>query len=72
MRQSTELARRRELLRRLEGTWTGEETLAPSPWAATGTATGHMIFAPALGGVILTQQYARNVRDRPASPFKAS
>lgn len=62
-----ELARRRTLLTRFHGTWGGEEILAPSPWAQAGTATGHVTFAPDLGGILLTQSYRQEWPGQP--PF---
>jgi hypothetical protein len=43
----------------LTGTWTGEETLSPSPWSPGGTALGHHTFTPALGDTALLHDYTQ-------------
>lgn len=65
MLEHAELTRRRALLARFHGTWRGEETLAPSPWAEAGTATGHVTFAPDLGDILLVQHYQQERRGQP-------
>ena len=46
-----------ERLLRFVGRWTGEETMAPSPWGAGGTATGHTECRRGLDGIALIQEY---------------
>ncbi|GAA5532275.1 DUF1579 domain-containing protein [Deinococcus aluminii] len=66
MLEPASLAAHRKRLHRFVGLWAGEETLAPSPWAAAGTAWGHVTFALDLGGVILTQQYRQERGGQPS------
>ena len=44
-------------LMRLAGRWSGPEQLAPSPWGAGGTATGHSHCTESLDGLALLQDY---------------
>lgn len=43
----------------LSGAWSGEETLAPSPWSPGGTAWGRHVFGVATGGFTVLQDYAQ-------------
>ena len=43
----------------LAGTWTGAETLSPSPWSPGGTARGRHTFTPALDGTALLHDYTQ-------------
>lgn len=65
MLEHAELTRRRALLALFHGTWRGEETLAPSPWAEAGTATGHVTFTPDLGDILLVQHYQQERQGQP-------
>lgn len=44
-------------LKALEGAWTGEETLADTPWMTGGPAVSEVSAAMALGGFFLMQDY---------------
>jgi hypothetical protein len=44
-------------LRRLEGTWVGEEILRPSPWGPGGAAIGRISFRADIDGFFLIQDY---------------
>ncbi|MFQ5844007.1 MAG: DUF1579 family protein [Planctomycetota bacterium] len=52
-------------LERLAGTWTGEETLYPSPWAPEGaTAVGRIEARIGLGGFFLVSDYTEERDER--------
>jgi len=44
-------------LRRLEGTWVGEEVLSPSPWGAGGAAIGRVTMRGEIDGFFLIEDY---------------
>lgn len=46
-------------LHRLAGTWTGEETLSPSPWGPGGQATGRYTGRVDIDGFFVIQDYVQ-------------
>ena len=53
-------------LARLSGAWSGDETLAPSPWSPGGPARGRHVFGVATGGFTVLQDYAEERDGVPA------
>ena len=47
-----------DCLRLLEGTWRGEETIAPSRWTEAGTARASVVARSVFGGAVLVQDSA--------------
>lgn len=59
----------RARLEALEGEWTGEETLHPTPWAPGGRARGHWTFRKDSSGRYLVHDYREERED--GAPFDA-
>lgn len=55
----TRLATQYEKFGLFEGTWEGEEHLAPSPWAEAGRARGRATYRLSVAGTVAVQDYVQ-------------